>query len=111
MFFFSSRRRHTRLQGDWSSDVCSSDLMKQFDHSGMWLGIGLGVLMLANGFLTHRQMLREGPRDTATGATLRPGPSYFVVLAMVIWLVTTWNNTDRQAFPICLATEAVLLTF
>src|SRR5574337_516536 len=25
-FFFSSRRRHTRLSGDWSSDVCSSDL-------------------------------------------------------------------------------------
>src|SRR2546426_2015817 len=25
-FFFSSRRRHTRLQGDWSSDVCSSDV-------------------------------------------------------------------------------------
>src|SRR5205807_3312918 len=24
---FSSRRRHTRLQGDWSSDVCSSDLV------------------------------------------------------------------------------------
>src|SRR5688500_20330513 len=29
-FFFSSRRRHTRLQGDWSSDVYSSDLW--------WLG-------------------------------------------------------------------------
>src|SRR5438093_13146723 len=26
MFFFSSRRRHTRLVSDWSSDVCSSDL-------------------------------------------------------------------------------------
>src|SRR5256885_11823933 len=26
VFFFASRRRHTRLQGDWSSDVCSSDL-------------------------------------------------------------------------------------
>src|SRR5258706_3158838 len=26
-FFFSSRRRHTRLVSDWSSDVCSSDLM------------------------------------------------------------------------------------
>src|ERR1022692_728249 len=26
VFVFSSRRRHTRLQGDWSSDVCSSDL-------------------------------------------------------------------------------------
>src|SRR5256885_3977939 len=29
-FFFSSRRRHTRLQGDWSSDVCSSDLLEAF---------------------------------------------------------------------------------
>src|SRR2546426_4402309 len=28
VFFFSSRRRHTRLQGDWSSDVCSSDLIE-----------------------------------------------------------------------------------
>src|SRR5688500_20335357 len=28
-FFFSSRRRHTRLQGDWSSDVCSSDLAER----------------------------------------------------------------------------------
>src|SRR5207248_5045729 len=27
MFFFSSRRRHTRSYGDWSSDVCSSDLL------------------------------------------------------------------------------------
>src|SRR5690242_21118675 len=26
-FFFSSRRRHTRLTCDWSSDVCSSDLL------------------------------------------------------------------------------------
>src|SRR5438876_2469753 len=26
LFFFSSRRRHTRWTGDWSSDVCSSDL-------------------------------------------------------------------------------------
>src|SRR5256886_4073857 len=27
-FFFSSRRRHTRFDCDWSSDVCSSDLAK-----------------------------------------------------------------------------------
>src|SRR4030066_670495 len=26
-FFFSSRRRHTRVKCDWSSDVCSSDLL------------------------------------------------------------------------------------
>src|SRR5438093_6157687 len=29
-FFFSSRRRHTRLVSDWSSDVCSSDLVFVF---------------------------------------------------------------------------------
>src|SRR5690348_18035282 len=28
-FFFSSRRRHTRWTGDWSSDVCSSDLRER----------------------------------------------------------------------------------
>src|SRR5438034_5770097 len=28
-FFFSSRRRHTRSLCDWSSDVCSSDLLSQ----------------------------------------------------------------------------------
>src|SRR6266487_4407041 len=30
-FFFSSRRRHTRWTDDWSSDVCSSDLVAQND--------------------------------------------------------------------------------
>src|SRR5256885_5873360 len=48
-FFFSSRRRHTRLQGDWSSDVCSSDLR---------------LLELA--------VNRERAADEAHGA--RPGP-------------------------------------
>src|SRR6266511_5840823 len=28
-FFFSSRRRHTRFSRDWSSDVCSSDLVRR----------------------------------------------------------------------------------
>src|SRR5438034_11144700 len=31
LFFFSSRRRHTRSLCDWSSDVCSSDLMGRHD--------------------------------------------------------------------------------
>src|SRR5438270_8331060 len=33
-FFFSSRRRHTRFDCDWSSDVCSSDLMHYAMTSG-----------------------------------------------------------------------------
>src|SRR5699024_11273461 len=31
-FFFSSRRRHTRSKRDWSSDVCSSDLVTLLPH-------------------------------------------------------------------------------
>src|SRR5205814_7892785 len=34
-FFFSSRRRHTRCLSDWSSDVCSSDLLKP-QLRGVW---------------------------------------------------------------------------
>src|SRR5690349_24331812 len=34
VFFFSSRRRHTRSLRDWSSDVCSSDLITAADGNG-----------------------------------------------------------------------------
>src|ERR1035441_7225106 len=37
MCFFSSRRRHTRCLSDWSSDVCSSDL----------IGVLIGMIVLA----------------------------------------------------------------
>src|SRR5262245_63044268 len=33
VFFFSSRRRHTRCLSDWSSDVCSSDLTRHPGHT------------------------------------------------------------------------------
>src|SRR5437762_6774500 len=42
-FFFSSRRRHTRYIGDWSSDVCSSDL------AGPWVKIGDEATLAASG--------------------------------------------------------------
>src|SRR5699024_11851985 len=41
VFFFSSRRRHTRSKRDWSSDVCSSDLRCQrarLPGLGSWTG-------------------------------------------------------------------------
>src|SRR5436853_4163630 len=34
-FFFSSRRRHTRCLSDWSSDVCSSDLLTDVPRTSM----------------------------------------------------------------------------
>src|SRR2546430_16235631 len=39
MFFFPSRRRHTRFDCDWSSDVCSSDLNAGIGTSGMLLDL------------------------------------------------------------------------
>src|SRR5688500_11516600 len=44
LFFFSSERRHTRLQGDWSSDVCSSDLSKFM--------LGLGAVRISTTSVT-----------------------------------------------------------
>src|SRR5689334_24487207 len=40
-FFFSSRRRHTRWNCDWSSDVCSSDLLRKF-QSGVLVNFSIG---------------------------------------------------------------------
>src|SRR5690606_390990 len=36
IFFFSSRRRHTRFSRDWSSDVCSSDLVNDLLQDFEW---------------------------------------------------------------------------
>src|SRR5689334_25078378 len=46
IFFFSSRRRHTRWNCDWSSDVCSSDLSRcerRFRARTNRPGVGPGV--------------------------------------------------------------------
>src|SRR5699024_12051023 len=69
LFFFSSRRRHTRSKRDWSSDVCSSDLeeiLATLDEDG--------VKALDYFFSGHRTMMFsekvETPEDIK-GLTLR----------------------------------------
>src|SRR5207248_7330663 len=56
-FFFSSRRRHTRSYGDWSSDVCSSDLEDQVNdlvaRQIQVVNTRAGTLPLAGGTDTH----------------------------------------------------------
>src|SRR5256885_4051045 len=47
LFFFSSRRRHTRLQGDWSSDVCSSDLNLGVTLIFTWQGAVIAASIVA----------------------------------------------------------------
>src|SRR5258707_12269924 len=79
MFFFSSRRRHTRYWRDWSSDVCSSDLhhplharavvptaVEEHDFTGcgqmgkVALDVHLRLLPLGRGWQSHR------PEDART---------------------------------------------
>src|SRR5256885_4027011 len=52
LFFFSSRRRHTRLQGDWSSDVCSSDLSSEL---AQYLGLNIANV--------GGRLVRSSPED------------------------------------------------
>src|SRR5690349_25109274 len=52
IFFFSSRRRHTRSLRDWSSDVCSSDLDNNFYRRALQLSLeewGYEVVTAADG--------------------------------------------------------------
>src|SRR5574337_1455899 len=63
LLFFSSRRRHTNLSGDWSSDVCSSDLgpcvqRVGFERTGL-LGEGRPQPPLIVGGHGHLEMLEE----------------------------------------------------
>src|SRR5205807_7912400 len=62
--FFSSRRRHTRLQGDWSSDVCSSDLKALGREEGATLFM---TLLAAFQILLSRY---SGQEDVVVGTTV-----------------------------------------
>src|SRR5437870_13389477 len=94
-FFFSSRRRHTRWPRDWSSDVCSSDLVMAND------AVSLAVLCLVSA-----DTLRVGlPRGLAiaVGAVL-----VVVGVSTKVWAARTlsdgyyWGNffaPEEQVVP------------
>src|SRR5437764_8712523 len=80
-FFFSSRRRHTRYIGDWSSDVCSSDLprdgsivqaLQTESIHGSGITFGNGALWISS---TKMADPHDPPRtlkvDPKTGRTLK----------------------------------------
>src|SRR5690242_21026653 len=69
-FFFSSRRRHTRLTCDWSSDVCSSDLVAldgvlRHDALGRAGRFGGGPRVTARAIARQRRVTRLGLRVVA----------------------------------------------
>src|SRR5690242_21009976 len=65
-FFFSSRRRHTRLTCDWSSDVCSSDLSRRH-----------GQECSAAGFSGVSMILEELEQEVKTDSPL-PDPTHSI---------------------------------
>jgi uncharacterized membrane protein len=79
------------------------DGMREAEPAGAWLAIGLGTLMMANALIVHRTANTEQ-------TLLRTRPAYFVVLALVAWLVATWDNVNHNLFPLVLAAEGLALT-
>src|SRR5688572_31761448 len=71
-FFFSSRRRHTRFDCDWSSDVCSSDLG---GDGRPFQALGDGMAQLANSSLKADTPMPTGAPPKATNARLQKSGS------------------------------------
>src|SRR5207247_3308343 len=64
LFFFSSRRRHTRSTRDWSSDVCSSDL-----HQGdIWFQTYVAMFAETGEDPTHLSIALDAEANTTLGA-------------------------------------------
>ena len=82
----------------------SIDGMQEAEPSGVWLALGLGVMMLANTVIAHRQIA------TVTDPLLRPQPAYFTVLTLVACVAATWNNVSHEHFPLFAAAEGLVLT-
>src|SRR5690606_39723572 len=78
LFFFSSRRRHTRFSRDWSSDVCSSDLREKIvnmfggtDFEFEFVGASRLLELTRNTPSTSRILeIAESPIATAEGSYL-----------------------------------------
>src|SRR5256885_17187000 len=86
VFFFSSRRRHTRLQGDWSSDVCSNDWSYFSTHERF------GYLRKALGEI-ERTWITQFKRGVQAGefrADLDARLTYHL-LRDVLWIPTQWG--------------------
>src|SRR5690606_4016780 len=77
-FFFSSRRRHTRFSRDWSSDVCSSDLLGPERLPGPGRG-GPGRLWSARG-RTSGAFRRQRSVPLGSGSLVEHGSSGLLLL-------------------------------
>src|SRR5437879_4398074 len=88
-FFFSSRRRHTRYIGDWSSDVCSSDLKLA---RGEWIG-AFGLTEAGSG--SDPGAMQSRARKSKTGFVLS-GSKTWITHAPVADVLLVWAKLDDR---------------
>src|SRR2546430_9227768 len=94
-FFFSSRRRHTRFDCDWSSDVCSSDLKAPLEG---WVAVirPANVLFEVDGITEAeaRESMRLADRKSTRLNSSHSQISY------AVFCLKKKKNLDQKAHPI-----------
>src|SRR5256886_6788426 len=79
LFFFSSRRRHTRFDCDWSSDVCSSDLLRRLVRNMIYDGVAAKVLGIDPALMDkalNKQLGKKAKAVTLNAGALKAGFDY-----------------------------------
>src|SRR5438034_4659190 len=89
LFFFSSRRRHTRSLCDWSSDVCSSDLVPIEDTVG------------AMAELVRRGKVRYLGLSEAAPATIRRAHATHPISALQTEYSLWSRDPEDEILPTC----------
>src|SRR5690606_40395064 len=92
VFFFSSRRRHTRFSRDWSSDVCSSDLSNMVEFTEK-LNNNKGTL----GKLLNDSIMAENVEQSILN--IRRGSDDLEVTIQRInnsWLLNLFSKKDKE---------------
>src|SRR5690606_22042149 len=102
-FFFSSRRRHTRFSRDWSSDVCSSDLILALAFVAA-LGPGIVNAVIAIAITSWPPYARIARAETLT---IRNSD---FVLAVRLQGASPFRIITRHIVPLCIPSVIIRVT-
>jgi hypothetical protein len=79
--------------------------LQPFHRTNLAFGTAVGLSLAFNAWWIRRQQSESDDKSL-----VRPESAYFSALALLVWLVTTWQNTHRENLPLLLAVEAAALT-